>query len=74
MVVSDLQPALITHRISDDMPLTAKKGACVKYATEKCQISYMKGVRLWAQFVLFPTEVGLIILINRRINSNLRVF
>ena len=37
MVASDLRPALITRRLSDGMPPTAKKSACVEFQT--CKVS-----------------------------------
>ena len=52
MVASDLQPTLITCRISDGMPTMAKKSAGVEDATEKCQISNMQGVGFWDEFLL----------------------
>ena len=58
MVALDLQPAFITRRISNGMPPTAKKSACVEDATEKCRISDMQGVRFWAQFLLCWFQAG----------------
>ena len=52
MVISDIPPALKTHRISNGIPSATKKSACVEDATGKCRISVMQRVGFWAQFML----------------------
>ena len=52
-MVLDLQPTLVSCRISDVTPSTPKKSVCVENETEKCRISDMQGVRFWVEILLW---------------------